>query len=114
MEIVWLVIRYLGGASIALAGAYFDYDYKRKKKEKENNMRLFDEQDNCFQDAYLKCCIRYAKGEIAALNLPSSTDVIALAVQYDVSYFLFPIDFAGQNLENIPAFTGNRPIKRPQ
>lgn len=100
-----LLIKILIGTSLGLIGIY---NAKRKKK-----MRLFDEQDNCFQDAYLKCCIRYAKGEIAALNLPSSTDVIALAVQYDASFFLEPIDFNGQNLENITAFVGPRPIKRP-
>lgn len=99
------LIKLLIGTTLAIAGIY---NAKRKKK-----MRIFDEQDNLFQQAYLEICIRYAKGEISELNLPASTDVIALAVQYDVSFFLTIDDFIGQNLESITAFVGPRPIKRP-
>lgn len=98
------LIKILIGTTLGLIGIY---NSKRK-----NKMRIFDEQDNAFQDAYLKVCIRYAKGEIAELNL-QNVDVIALALQYDVSFFLVHNDFNGQNVSNIPAFVGPRPVKRP-
>lgn len=116
MELLWLIVKYLGGASIALAGAWFEHRYDKMKKDKTKNkevMRLFDEQDNCFQQAYLEACIRYAKGEIAEFNLPPSTDVLALALQYDISFFLTIDDFAGQDILPITSWVGSRPIKRP-
>lgn len=116
MELLWLLVKWLGLSVIAVAGGWYDYKHGMKKKNKlnKNTMRLFDEQDNCFQQAYLEACIRYAKGEIADLNLPPSTDVLVLALQYDISFFLISDDFIGQNIENITAFVGNRPAKRPQ
>lgn len=116
MELLWLIVKYLGGASIALSGAWFEHRYSKMKKDKTKNkevMRLFDEQDNCFQQAYLEACIRYAKGEIAEFNLPPSTDVLALALQYDISFFLTIDDFAGQDILPITSWVGSRPIKRP-
>lgn len=77
-------------------------------------MRLFDELDMSTQNEILVSCIRYAKGEISEFNLPASTDVLALAVQYDTMFFLDILDFGGMNTENIASFTGVRPVKRPQ
>lgn len=115
MELLWLIVKWLGLSVIAIAGGWYDYKHGMKKKNKlnKNTMRIFDEQDNCFQQAYLECLIRYAKGEISELNLPPSTDVAALALQYDISFFLEIEDFAGQNIESITAFVGPRPVKRP-
>lgn len=76
-------------------------------------MRLFDELDMATQNEILVSCIRYAKGEIVEFNLLASTDVLALAVQYDTMFFLDILDFGGMNTENIPAFVGPRPVKRP-
>lgn len=93
--------------SLGLLGVY---NAERKKRKK---MRIFDQLTIEQQQGILFTCISYAKGEIQELNLPASTDVIALAVQYDTMYFLTPVDFVGQPTETIPAFVGGRPVKRP-
>lgn len=98
------VLKLLLGTTLGLMGVY---SKKRKK------MRIFDGLSIEQQQGILYTCISYAKGEIQENNLPATTDVIALAVQYDTMYFLEPIDFAGQDIENIPAFIGPRPVKRP-
>ena len=65
------------------------------------------------QNEIVTTAVRYAKGEIAEFNLPASTDVIALAVQYDTMYFTTVLDYSGLDLVNIPGWIGPRPIKRP-
>lgn len=99
------VIKIAFGVSLGLLGAYTT----RKKRK----MRIFDLLTIEQQQGILYTCISYAKGEIVEFNLPPTTDVIQLAVQYDTMYFLEPIDFVGQNIESIPHFVGGRPVKRP-
>ena len=76
-------------------------------------MRIFDELNLEVQNEIVTTAVRYAKGEIAEFNLPATTDVIALAVQYDTMFFTTPLDYSGLNLETITAWVGSRPIKRP-
>lgn len=85
----------------------------RRKKKRNHKMRIFDTLTIEQQQGILYSCISYAKGEIVEFNLPASTDVLALALQYDTMYFLEIIDFAGQDHESVPAFVGSRPVKRP-
>jgi hypothetical protein len=92
-----------------LMGASFHLILNNKKKK----MRVFDELNLETQTEILVSCVRYAKGEIAEFNLPPTTDVKELALQYDTMYFLEPIDFMALNIENITAYLGSRPIKRP-
>ncbi len=105
-QFVIFVIKILIGTSLGLIGIY---NTKRKKKME----RIFDELTIELQNEIIIVCIRYAKGEIAELNLPPSTDVLELALQYDTMYFLEPIDFAGYDTLPVPAFCGSRPLKRP-
>lgn len=105
-QLILFGIKILFGTTLGLLGVY----HAKKKKKK---MRIFDTLPLETQNEILIVCVSYAKGEIAELNLPASTDVIGLAVQYDTMFFLEPIDFIGLNLETIPAFVGPRPIKRP-
>ena len=76
-------------------------------------MRIFDELSLEAQNEIVTSCVRYAKGEIAEFNLPVTTDVVALAIQYDTMYFTTPLDYSGLPIETITAFIGPRPIKRP-
>lgn len=76
-------------------------------------MRIFDELSLEAQNEIVTSCVRYAKGEIAEFNLPVTTDVIQLAIQYDTMYFTTPLDYSGLDLETITAWVGSRPIKRP-
>lgn len=106
-QMLIFILKVVMCTSLGLLGVY---NAERKKKRK---MRIFDQLTIEQQQGILFTCISYAKGEIQEFNLPASTDVIALAVQYDTMYFLTPIDFSGQNIETIPAFVGGRPVKRP-
>lgn len=101
------VIKVIVGTALGLLGVYHAERKKRKK------MRIFDTLTIEQQQGILYSCISYAKGEIVEFNLPASTDVLALALQYDTMYFLEIIDFAGQDHESVPAFVGGRPVKRP-
>jgi hypothetical protein len=105
-QLVLFAIKIIFGTSLGLLGVY--HAKKRKKK-----MRIYDTLTPESQNEILSVCVGYAKGEIVEFNLPASTDVIGLAVQYDTMFFLTPIDFAGFNTESVPAFVGPRPIKRP-
>lgn len=107
-QIILLLIKVIVGTSLGLLGVYNNGIKKNKKK-----MRIFDQFTIEAQNTILMSCIAYAKGEIAEFNLPATTDVIALAVQYDTMYFLEIIDFNGIDPNNVPAFVGPRPIKRP-
>ena len=85
--------------------------YNAKKKKKK--MRIFDELSLEAQNEIVTSCVRYAKGEIAEFNLPVTTDVKALAMQYDTMYFTTIADYEELPIEVITAFIGPRPIKRP-
>ena len=76
-------------------------------------MRIFDELSLETQNEIVTTAVRYAEGEIAEFNLPATTDVIALAVQYDTMFFTTPLDYTGLDLNTITAWIGPRPIKRP-
>ena len=76
-------------------------------------MRIFDELSLEAQNEIVTSCVRYAKGEIAEFNLPVTTDVIQLAIQYDTMFWTTPLDYSGLDLETITAWVGSRPIKRP-
>jgi len=104
-HLIIFVIKLLIGTTLAMAGIY---NAKRKKK-----MRIFDELSLEAQNEIVTSCVRYAKGEIAEFNLPVTTDVVALAIQYDTMYFTTPLDYSGLPIETITAFIGPRPIKRP-
>jgi len=104
--VIIFLIKLLIGTTLAIAGIY---NTKRKKK-----MRIFDELSLEAQNEIVTSCVQYAKGEIAEFNLPASTDIIELAVQYDTMYFTTVLDYSGLPIESITAFVGPRPIKRPQ
>lgn len=106
-SLLLMLIKVLVGTSLGLLGVYNSGNKKKK-------MRIFDELSLEAQNEIIVSCVRYAKGEIAELNLPAITDIIQLAIQYDTMYFTTIMDFQGLNVENIPAFVGPRPIKRPQ
>lgn len=107
-QIILLLIKVIVGTSLGLLGVYNNGIKKNKKK-----MRIFDNLEPFEKEVILETCIAYAKGEIAEFNLPATTDVITLAVQYDTMYFLEIIDFNGIDPNNVPSFVGPRPIKRP-
>lgn len=105
-HLIIFAIKLLIGTTLAMAGVY---NAKKKKKK----MRIFDELSLEAQNEIVTSCVRYAKGEIAEFNLPVTTDVVALAIQYDTMYFTTPLDYTGLPIETITAFIGPRPIKRP-
>ena len=106
-QLLVFVIKILIGTTLGLLGVY------ATKNRRKIKMRIFDDLTPEQQQGVFFACISYAKGEIDEFNLPPSTDVLALALEYDTMYFLELIDFAGQNPELIPAFVGSRPVKRP-
>lgn len=106
-QLAIFLLKIIIGTSLGLLGVYHA---KRKKIKK---MRIFDNLPIETQNEILIVCVSYAKGEIAEFNLPASTDLIHLSMQYDTMFFLEPLDFGGVNTETIPAFLGSRPIKRP-
>ena len=106
-QLLIFVIKILIGTTLGILGVY---NAKRKKRKK---MRIFDELNLETQNEIVTTAVRYAKGEIAEFNLPVTTDVIALAVQYDTMYFTTPLDYSGLDLNTITAWIGPRPIKRP-
>ena len=108
-QIILLLIKVIVGTSLGLLGVY----NTGMKKNKIKKMRIFDQFTTEAQNTILMSCIAYAKGEIAEFNLPPTTDIISLAVQYDTMYFTTIIDFNGIDTNNIPTFVGPRPIKRP-
>ena len=107
-QIILLLIKVIVGTSLGLLGVYNNGIKKNKKK-----MRIIDDIETFEKEVILETCIAYAKGEIAEFNLPATTDVIALAVQYDTMYFLEIIDFNIVDPNYVTAFVGPRPIKRP-
>jgi hypothetical protein len=109
-QIAIFFIKILIGTSLGILGIY---NAKMKNRNKIKKMRIFDELNLEVQNEIVTTAVRYAKGEIAEFNLPASTDVIALAVQYDTMYFTTPLDYSGLDLETITAWVGSRPIKRP-
>ena len=104
------VIKLLIGTTLGVLGIY---NSKMKNRNKLKKMRIFDELSLETQNEIVTTAVRYAKGEIAEFNLPATTDVIQLAVQYDTMYFTTPLDYSGLDLETITAWVGSRPIKRP-
>lgn len=106
-QLVLFLLKILIGTSLGILGVYHA---KRKNNKK---MRIFDNLPIETQNEILIVCVSYAKGEIAEFNLPPTTDLIELSVEYDTMFFLTPLDFGGLNTETIPAFLGSRPIKRP-
>ena len=109
-QISLFIIKILIGTTLGILGIY---NAKMKNRKKLKKMRIFDELNLEVQNEIVTTAVRYAKGEIAEFNLPVTTDVIALAVQYDTMFFTTPLDYTGLNLETIPAFVGGRPVKRP-
>ena len=69
-------------------------------------------RDNPYEAVWMQRHVESLK-KLFLDNLPATTDVIALAVQYDTMFFTTPLDYSGLNLETIPAWVGSRPIKRP-
>lgn len=82
--------------------------FKRKK------MRYFDGLQQQCKDEFLKLSIAYAKGEIAENNLPPSTDVKELALDYCHQYGCIMGDLTPYEPVSIPAWVGTRPIKVPR
>lgn len=104
------VIKLLIGTTLGILGIY---NSKMKNRNKLRKMRIFDELSLEAQNEIVTSCVRYAKGEIAEFNLPVTTDVIQLAIQYDTMFWTTPLDYSGLDLETITAWVGSRPIKRP-
>lgn len=107
-QLVIFLLKILIGTSLGLLGVYH-----AKKKNNIKKMRIFDTLSIEAQNEIIHSCFSYAKGEIAEFNLPPTTDLVELAIQYDTMFFLEPIDLMGYPTETIPAFLGGRPIKRP-
>lgn len=81
---------------------------------KNKKMRYFDGLQTQCKDEFLKLSIAYAKGEIIEFNLPPSTDVKALALDYCHQYGCIMGDLEPYNPVTIPAWVGTRPIKVPR
>ena len=109
-QISLFIIKILIGTTLGILGIY---NAKMKNRKKIKKMRIFDELNLEVQNEIVTTAVRYAKGEIAEFNLPATTDVIALAVQYDTMFFTTPLDYTGLDLVTIPSWIGPRPIKRP-
>jgi hypothetical protein len=107
-QLAIFLLKILLGTTLGILGVYH-----AKRKNNNKKMRIFDNLPLETQNEILIVCVSYAKGEIIESNLPPTTDLIELSVQYDTMFFLTPLDFGGLNTENIPAFLGGRPIKRP-
>lgn len=84
--------------------------YKLNKKK----MRYIDGLQQPCKDSFLKLSIAYAKGEINELNLPATTNVHDLALDYCHQYGCIMGDLAPFNPLEIVAWGGSRPVKVPR
>jgi len=85
-----------------------------KKLNKKNKMRSIDGFGQPCKDTYLQLCIGFAKQEIADDNLPPTTDVKELALDYCHQYGCIMGDLEPYNPVVIPAWGGAKPIKVPR
>lgn len=114
MEIVWLVIRYLGGASIALAGAWYEFDYKKKKRLKMSNTRKFDTYTQDVKEDILETFVEYAKKDIANNDYEPTETVISIANLYGTSFMLTEADFQLIDIVPLVAWHGSKPPRPPK
>lgn len=106
MEILWFIVKFLTGFSIAIAGAWFDTNKKRKK------MRIFDTLTEDCKIDILETAIGYAKADIEENNLV--VDLIPYAVGFGEMFLLKETDFI--NIDPVPltGWVGGRPPHRPK
>ena len=84
--------------------------YKLNRKK----MRYIDGLTPACKDSFLKLSIAYAKGEIAEFNLPPTTNVYDLALDYCHQFGCIMGDLTPYNPLPIVAWAGTRPVKIPR
>lgn len=115
MEIVWLVVRYLGGAGIALAGAWFEHEHTKMKKQKRLSiMRKFDTFTQDVKDDILETFCEYAKKDIADGNFEPDETVQSIATLYGWAFLLIEADFIDIDIIPLVAWHGSKPPRPPK
>jgi hypothetical protein len=84
------------------------------KKKTTIYMRLFDNLELSTKIDLLSQSVACAKKEIADKNLPTNTNVLALAIEWVWTFEIVEADYTIIDILSIPAWTGPLPIKFPR
>lgn len=111
MEILWVIIKWVSGVSIALAGAWFDF---KNNKKKMSNIRKWQELTSDVQIDILETFVGYAKKDIENGDFEADETVLSIALLYGWVFELTPTDFNLIDIQTIVSWHGSKPPRPPK